>query len=67
MQLQDDLSSNVTEETLKFKPEKNLRGRLWKIVCHIDDLKNQMIDRYNNQKGGRKQTCRETAVFRANE
>ena len=26
----------------------NLRGRLWKIICHIDDLKHQIIEEHNN-------------------
>ena len=26
----------------------DLRGRLWKIICHIDDLKHQIIEEHND-------------------
>jgi hypothetical protein len=40
-----------------------LRGRIWKIICLIDDLKRQMIDEYNNPDTG-SHYSRSTAGFK---
>ena len=43
--------SDVEKGNADDEEEINLRGEIWKISCHIDDLKEEMLTQFQEDKG----------------
>jgi len=44
-------AEDVTDQHHR-KVETNLRGEIWKVICKIEQLKLEMVEKYTENKGG---------------
>jgi len=60
----------TNEEKSPLKPQKqhsrkafSTRGRVWKVICNIDQLKQEMLDKFNRGKGRESIVIKKSCVF----